>query len=270
MSAAWAPVSRQLTPDLTRQCKENLQASSAELIYSEPLWLPPLPHQLHWCNWLCILAVAPQWETLTHPSMPCHLPSASRTWLLLLMSFCGKVPSGEPCKPHMLDPTISATQGTTTSMAAPGNASKNCKGSSLLWDTKLTGCIRMATKIVNEAEVKCSAFIQCVSGDLYAFHHMCNMSHPSHLPGFDQPHIWQVQTRSSSLCSFLQPPLTPTVLDPNVFLRFLFSYTLKTIFFTEGETHKVSHPNKTTDFDPSDKWQQEWQEFYLFLISSVM
>jgi len=40
-------------------------------------WIPvftrifhPLPHQLHWCNWRCILAVAAHWETLTHTSIP--------------------------------------------------------------------------------------------------------------------------------------------------------------------------------------------------------
>jgi hypothetical protein len=66
---------------------------------------------------------------------------------------------------------------------------------------------------------------------------------------------------------FLQPPAISTVLDPNVFLRILFSYTLKTIFFTEGKTQSLT-PQYINRFWP--KWQQECQEFNLFLTSSGM
>jgi hypothetical protein len=69
-------VSRQLTPDITWQCKEHLQASSAELIHSEPLWLPEFfTPSLTNCTDATdhILAAAAQWETLTHTSIPaCH------------------------------------------------------------------------------------------------------------------------------------------------------------------------------------------------------
>ena len=34
-----------------------------------------------------------------HPGMPCHLLSSSKTWLLLLMSFCSKALLGSPASP---------------------------------------------------------------------------------------------------------------------------------------------------------------------------
>jgi hypothetical protein len=50
---------------------------------------------------------------------------------------------------------------------------------------------------------------------------------------------------SSSLCSFLQPPVTSSLLGPNILLSTLFSNTLNLCSFLNLRD-KVSHPYKTT------------------------
>jgi hypothetical protein len=50
---------------------------------------------------------------------------------------------------------------------------------------------------------------------------------------------------SSSLLSFLQPPVTSSLLGPNILLSTLFSNTLN-LFSSLNARHKVSDPYKTT------------------------
>jgi uncharacterized membrane protein len=50
---------------------------------------------------------------------------------------------------------------------------------------------------------------------------------------------------SSSLCSFLQPPVTSSLLGPYILLSTLFSNTLN-LCSSLKERDKVSHPYKTT------------------------
>jgi hypothetical protein len=50
---------------------------------------------------------------------------------------------------------------------------------------------------------------------------------------------------SSSLCSFLQPPVTSSLLGQNIILSTLFSYTLN-LCSSLKVRDKVSHPYKTT------------------------
>jgi hypothetical protein len=50
---------------------------------------------------------------------------------------------------------------------------------------------------------------------------------------------------SSSLCNFLQPPVTSSLLGPNIFLSTLFSNTLN-LCSSLIVRDKVSHPYKTT------------------------
>ena len=50
---------------------------------------------------------------------------------------------------------------------------------------------------------------------------------------------------SSSLCSFLQSPVTSSLLGPNIFLSTLFSNTIS-LRSSLNVSDQVSHPNKTT------------------------
>jgi hypothetical protein len=50
---------------------------------------------------------------------------------------------------------------------------------------------------------------------------------------------------SSSLCSFLQPPVISSLLDPNILLSTLFSNTLN-LWSSLNVRDQVSHPYKTT------------------------
>jgi hypothetical protein len=51
---------------------------------------------------------------------------------------------------------------------------------------------------------------------------------------------------SSSLCNFVQPPVTSSHLHPNILLSTLFSDTLN-LRSSLKMTHQVSYPHKTTD-----------------------
>jgi hypothetical protein len=55
----------------------------------------------------------------------------------------------------------------------------------------------------------------------------------------------ECRSRSSSLCRFLQPPVTSSLLGPNILLRILFSYNLSlhSSFDNRGQ---VAHPYRTT------------------------
>ena len=91
---------------------------------------------------------------------------------------------------------------------------------------------------------------------------------------------------SSSLCSFLHPLVTSSLLSPNILLNTLFSNTLN-LCSSLNISNQVSQPYKTTgkiivlyisnfkfleskleDKRFSTKWQQEFPVFNLFLISS--
>jgi hypothetical protein len=55
----------------------------------------------------------------------------------------------------------------------------------------------------------------------------------------------QYRSLSSSLCSFLQSPVTSSLLDPNILLNTLFSNTLS-LRSSFNVSDQVSHPYKTT------------------------
>jgi hypothetical protein len=52
---------------------------------------------------------------------------------------------------------------------------------------------------------------------------------------------------SSSLCSFLQPPVTSSVFGPNILLNTLFSNTLS-LYSTDQEIPSVLQPNGSSSF----------------------
>ena len=54
----------------------------------------------------------------------------------------------------------------------------------------------------------------------------------------------ECRPQSSSICSFLHPPVTSSVSDPNIFLNILFSNSLGS--YSYNVTDQVSHPYKTT------------------------
>jgi hypothetical protein len=58
--------------------------------------------------------------------------------------------------------------------------------------------------------------------------HSCYMPCPSHPPWLDHSNYLREEYKlwSSSLCSFLQPPVTSFLFDPNILLNTLFSNTL--------------------------------------------
>jgi hypothetical protein len=55
----------------------------------------------------------------------------------------------------------------------------------------------------------------------------------------------QYRSLSSSLCSLLHSPVTPSLLGPNIPLSTLFSNTLS-LCSSLSVTDQVSHPHKTT------------------------
>jgi hypothetical protein len=55
----------------------------------------------------------------------------------------------------------------------------------------------------------------------------------------------QYKLWSSSLCSFLQPPITSSLFGPNVFLSTLFSNTLS-LCSSLNVRDQISHPCRTT------------------------
>jgi hypothetical protein len=73
------------------------------------------------------------------------------------------------------------------------------------------------------------------------------MPRPSHPPCFDHPTILGEEYKpcSSSLCSFLQPPVTSSLSGPNILLSTLFSNTLN-LCSSLNVRDQVSHPYKTT------------------------
>ena len=75
----------------------------------------------------------------------------------------------------------------------------------------------------------------------------CHMPCPSHPHSLDNSHHIGEQYRSlsSSLCSFLHSPVTPSLLVPNTLLNTLFSNTLS-LRSSLSVTDQVSHPYKPT------------------------
>jgi hypothetical protein len=57
---------------------------------------------------------------------------------------------------------------------------------------------------------------------------------------------------SSSLCNFLQPPVTSSLLGPNILLSTLFSNTLNLCSFLNARD-QVSHPHKTLNIHHDGK-----------------
>jgi hypothetical protein len=51
---------------------------------------------------------------------------------------------------------------------------------------------------------------------------------------------------SSSLYSFLQPPVTSPLFGPNIHLSTLF-YNTPSLYFSHNIRHQISHPYRTTD-----------------------
>jgi hypothetical protein len=80
---------------------------------------------------------------------------------------------------------------------------------------------------------------------LYAFlpsPMLATWSHLSYPPWFDHPNnVWW---RSSSLCSFLRPPIASSLFGPNIPLSTLFSNTLS-ICSSLNVRNQVSYPYKT-------------------------
>jgi hypothetical protein len=66
----------------------------------------------------------------------------------------------------------------------------------------------------------------------------CYMACPSHHPWLDH---W-----NSSLCGFLQPPVTSSLFSPNILLSTLFS-NAPSLCFSLNIRDQVSHPYKTTE-----------------------
>jgi hypothetical protein len=74
----------------------------------------------------------------------------------------------------------------------------------------------------------------------------CYMHRSSDPPWFDHPNnIWfEYNLCSSSLCSFLQPTVTSSLLGPHILLSILFSNTLN-LCSSLNVTDQVQHPYKT-------------------------
>jgi hypothetical protein len=73
------------------------------------------------------------------------------------------------------------------------------------------------------------------------------MPRPSHSSQFYYPQSsgWGVKIVKPSLWSFLQSPVTPSLLGPNILLKTLFSDTLN-LRSSLSVSDQVSHPCKTT------------------------
>jgi hypothetical protein len=79
--------------------------------------------------------------------------------------------------------------------------------------------------------------------------HACHMPHPSQpqSPWSDHRIFYEgYNSWSSSLCSFLQFPVTSSRSPPNTFLSTLFSNTLKSVSASLHMRDQVSHPYKAT------------------------
>jgi hypothetical protein len=84
---------------------------------------------------------------------------------------------------------------------------------------------------------------------MYSFHHPTRayIPCPSHSPWLSHSNYILAEGNklwSSSLCSFLQSPVTSSLLDPNIFLSPLFSNTLS-VCSSLNFRDQVSHPHKT-------------------------
>jgi len=77
--------------------------------------------------------------------------------------------------------------------------------------------------------------------------HMCHIPRPSHSSRFYHSNniCEQYRSLSSSLCSFLHSPVTPSLLGPNILVSTLFSNTLSLCSSLNVSDH-VSHPYETT------------------------
>jgi hypothetical protein len=77
--------------------------------------------------------------------------------------------------------------------------------------------------------------------------HSCYMPCSSHPPWLNRSFILGEEYKlwSSSLCSFLQSPITLSLFGQNMLLSTLFSNTLS-LCFTLNVRHQVSHPYRTT------------------------
>ena len=82
---------------------------------------------------------------------------------------------------------------------------------------------------------------------LLSLSHTCYMLRPSHSSLFDHPSTiwWRYRSFSSPLYSFLQWPVTSSLLNPRIFLSTLFSNTL-ILRVSLSVSDQVSHPYKTT------------------------
>ena len=79
----------------------------------------------------------------------------------------------------------------------------------------------------------------------FPLRHTRYMAYPSNSSRFYHPNIgWAVQIINSSLCSFLDSPVTSSPLGPNI-LNALFSNTLS-FHSSRNVSDQVSHPYKTT------------------------
>jgi hypothetical protein len=67
----------------------------------------------------------------------------------------------------------------------------------------------------------------------------------SHPPWLDHSNYTWYKLRSSSLCSFLQPPVTSSLFSSNILLSMLFSNTLS-LCSSLTLRNQVSHPHRTT------------------------
>jgi hypothetical protein len=77
--------------------------------------------------------------------------------------------------------------------------------------------------------------------------HACHTPRASHLPWFDDANniLWRENLWRSSLCNFLQSPVTSSLLGPKILLSNLFSNTLN-LCSSLNVRDQVSHPYKTT------------------------
>ena len=106
--------------------------------------------------------------------------------------------------------------------------------------------------------------------------------HPSHRPLFEHSNITKYISRSSSVCSFLQSPVTSSLFGPHTSFSTLFSNTIS-LCSSVNVKRQVSHPYKTTHkikvlniliSECEDKrvwteWLQVSREYKLFLIFFV-